>query len=302
MKINNYPKVWNLGHPRIEKIFDGPISIQEKIDGSQFSFSIDETGEIYCRSKNVQVFSDQRGMFENAIKTVKKIKHLLTPNYIYRGEYLKTPAHNTIRYDKIPPQHIILFDIMIDIQTYLDYQELQEHADKLGLLIVPQFFYGEVDTLNTNILGFLDSFLNNKSILGDVQIEGIVIKNYNQFYESGKILTAKLVNPQFKEKHSLKWKQKNPSTKDVILHIGEELRTEARWLKTIQHKKERGELTLTPKDIGSLLKEIREDIENEEQENIKNTLYNYARKQILRKAVAGFPEWYKEYLAKQSLG
>ena len=32
--LPSYPKVWNLGHPHIENLFDGPVVVQEKVDGS----------------------------------------------------------------------------------------------------------------------------------------------------------------------------------------------------------------------------------------------------------------------------
>ena len=38
--LTSYPKVYQLGHKAVLDIFSGPVVIQEKIDGSQFSFGL----------------------------------------------------------------------------------------------------------------------------------------------------------------------------------------------------------------------------------------------------------------------
>ena len=80
----------------------------------------------------------------------------------------------------------------------------------------------------------------------------------------------------------------------------ESFRTEARWEKAIQHLKEKGELENQPKDIGKLFKEVQEDIEGEERENVKEFLWQEFKGALLRKSTAGLPQWYKEKLAKES--
>jgi hypothetical protein len=53
-----------------------------------------------------------------------------------------------------------------------------------------------------------------------------------------------------------------------------------------------------PRDIGKLIKEIQNDIISEELESIKNGLWKIFGLELIRKATAGFPERYKEYLMK----
>lgn len=48
--INSYPSIYSLGHRYISELFSGPVVIQEKIDGSQFSFG-NLNGKLFCRSK-----------------------------------------------------------------------------------------------------------------------------------------------------------------------------------------------------------------------------------------------------------
>ena len=42
---------------------------------------------------------------------------------------------------------------------------------------------------------------------------------------------------------------------------------------------------------------IKQDVLEEEKENIKELLYKLFKEDVLRVAINGFPEWYKQYLA-----
>jgi hypothetical protein len=64
--------------------------------------------------------------------------------------------------------------------------------------------------------------------------------------------------------------------------------------------RELGELTDTPKDIGALFKEVSVDIEAEEKDFIMERLYLMHRKDLMKYATHGMPEWYKEQIASQS--
>ena len=109
MKINSYPKVYNLGHPAIKELFEDSVIIDEKIDGSQFSFA-KINNELLCKSKGKELFINQpEKMFSRALATVIKIKDKLKEGYINRAEYLQKPKHNTLAYDRIPNNHLIIF-------------------------------------------------------------------------------------------------------------------------------------------------------------------------------------------------
>lgn len=42
---HSYPSIYNLGHRYIADLLTVPVIVEEKIDGSQFSFGLDEEGE-----------------------------------------------------------------------------------------------------------------------------------------------------------------------------------------------------------------------------------------------------------------
>lgn len=60
------------------------------------------------------------------------------------------------------------------------------------------------------------------------------------------------------------------------------LRTEARWSKAVSHLKDRDALLQEPKDIGPLMKEVKQDILVEESDFIKEKLFGGAKDKVLR--------------------
>lgn len=287
-EINSFSSVIALGHRMSQNIMDGNITVEEKVDGSQISFSV-INGELFIRSKGQMLILDEpEGMFKMGVENIKTIKDLLVPNWIYRGEYLNKPKHNTLCYNRIPEKNIIIYDIDTLNQCYLDYEAKSKEAKRLGLEVVPLFYHG--DAKGFEIGGLLDT----ESVLGGCKIEGVVIKNYEKFSQDKKTLMAKIVRDDFKEKHEKEWKKSNMPIGDIISLLGQELKTEARWEKAYQHLKEQGQITGTLKDIGLLIKEVPNDILKEETDYIKDRLFNHAKETIMRIVKAGLPEWYKE--------
>lgn len=288
--IHSYPSIYNLGHKAVSEILSGDVLIEEKVDGSQFSFArIGDT--LLAKSRKKELFLDApESMFANAIATIQTIADKLHDGWVYRGEYLNTPKHNTITYDRIPQKHIVIFDICDGLESYLSYEDKIEEAARIGLEIVPIIHYGEVGSLDQ-----FNEMLQADSFLGGSKVEGVVIKRYDLFTPDKKVMMAKYVSEAFKEKHQKEWKP--GSGKDVIQLLIEELKTEARWQKAVQHLAESGALENSPRDIGGLIKEIQSDVAEEEKEYVSNKLFQHFWPQIRRRLTDGFPEWYKQELA-----
>lgn len=291
--INSYPSVYQLGHKAIKDIFDGEVIVEEKVDGSQFSFGwIND--ELVCRSKGKQQLIDAPDkMFSIAIKNIKEMP--LQPGFTYRCEYLQKPKHNVLSYSRTPKQNLILFDINTGLEEYMPYDELKKEADRLGLDIVPLLYKGEVKDYSQ-----FQKFLELESVLGGCTVEGVVIKNYNIFTQEKKVAMGKYVNEAFKEKAAKEWGSNRTSGKDLIQKLVDSYKTEARWQKAVQHLKENGELENSPRDIGKLIKEIPSDVFKECEEEIKETCFKYVKSDLERGIVRGFPQWYKELLAKEA--
>lgn len=296
--LPSYGKIYNLGHRAVRDLFDHAVRIQEKVDGSQFSFGVRD-GLLHMRSKRVEIHQGgKNGQFQMAVDTVCDLfdNGLLIEGWTYRGEAITKPRHNHLVYERIPAGGIILFDIDTGEEDFMSHTRLSKTASRLGLEVVPEY---DPHAKVVNVEG-LNTLLVHKSCLGgDKTIEGIVIKPVGPLFDehTGKLLRAKLVAPEFKEDQVNSWKAANPNRNDVVKQIIESLTTEARWRKAVQGARDEGVLDNSPKDIGSLLGRIQKDIFEEEGERIKETLFKHFWKaQISRGLTHGFPEWYKQQL------
>jgi hypothetical protein len=295
--LSSYGSIYALGHKAVENIFQGNPEVTEKIDGSQISFGVIE-GELSIRSKGQQLhLGADNGMFNLAVKNIEAMAGILAPNWVYRGEYLMKPKHNTLAYSRVPKDNIIIFDIEKGPGSadFLTWSYRNQEAKTIGLESVPTFFAGT--TIVDMSFDRIKPLLERDSILGGVKIEGVVVKNYAQFTEDKKVAKAKYVSAEFQEKHQREWKKENPTRKDIIAELVDTYCVPARWQKSVQHLRDDGKLEGSPRDIGALIKAAQQDLAEEEADTIKEILYKHFIGQITRGSVAGLPQWYKEKLA-----
>ena len=297
--IHSYPSIYALGgHKAVTDIFNGDIVVQEKVDGSQFSFGVLD-GSLYMRSKGQEIHIGNAPMlFQPAVDTVLKAYEsgLLVPDCIYRGEAFSKPKHNALAYDRVPTGNIALFDVELEGQEFLTPEDVRAVATRVGVEAVPTFYEGDGAAFKAGSDDAVPAILDRESILGGQKIEGFVVKNYSLYGPDKKVLMAKFVSERFKEIHRKEWKFANPTGADWIDSIANSLRTDARWEKAIIHLRERDELTDSPKDIGPLLKEINSDILKECREEIIEALFKYAWPKISRGTTVGFPEYKKRLM------
>lgn len=291
---HSYPKVYNVGHPQVADIMDGDVVIQEKVDGSQFSFGLHD-GEIKMRTRKREFcMGAEDRLFEIAAKQVELMADSLTDGYTYRCEYLQKPKHNTIAYDQVPKNNLVLFDVELSESSF---QQIDCHgqASQLHIDSVPILYSGPGSDVTIEMI---QEFMNRESFLGGSKVEGVVIKNYSRFTRDGKVMMAKHVSEEFKEANGADWKKRHPNKSDIHDLMVHRYKTEARWQKAIQHMREDGRLEGSPRDIGILIKEVQSDIKEECADEIKRILFDEAWKKISRGVIRGLPEWYKERLLK----
>jgi len=321
--IYSYPTVYAIGHSAIRDLFSGPVVVEEKIDGSQFSmmrvpvvatgfmYTRDEpviaTGfmytrdevvdyELVCRSKGKDLVIDApETMFEPAVAVAKGLD--LHPGWIYRCEFLAKPKHNTLPYSRTPAKGLIIYDIGTELETYMEPVDRAKEAARLGLETVPVMFVGTVHSLAE-----LEGFLDRASILGGTKVEGVVVKNYALFTPEKKVAMGKYVSEAFKETHDVDWRKRNPTGADVVQRLIDRYRTDTRWEKAIQHLRDAGTLESSPRDIGALIKEVPADVRKECEEEIKVALFAHVWPAIQRGITRGLPEWYKQRLAESAFG
>ena len=297
--FNSYPKIYNVGHVALKDFFlSGTTIIEEKVDGSQISFGRFDN-LIRMRSKGCQIDIDAPPkMFELAAKNIIDRFDLLKDGWTYRGEYLAKPKHNTLAYDRVPKDNIIIFDVATGEEDYFGCAAKALEAESIGFEAVQ--FMGAFCGVPT--MEQLQSLLDTTSVLGGQKIEGFVLKKLDPIFGvDKKPLIAKFVSDSFKEIHGKDWKDRHPAGGDIIALLKDSFRTPARWNKAIQHLQEAGSIEGSMRDIGPLLKEIASDTKLECEAEIKDALFKWAWPQIHRGLTKGFPEYYKEKLAVESL-
>ncbi len=298
---HSYPKVFNFGHAEVANVLAGDVNVEEKVDGSQFSFG-EFGGKLRCRSKGREIPLDEGDvtdkLFSAAVETVMDLfgGKYLRPGWTYRGEVLAKPKHNAFAYDRVPAGNIIVFDINPGHEAYLPYEEKVNEAARLDLETVPLLFSGHLTQ------AMFDQLLETDSVLGGQKIEGIVIKPIEPVYgRDAKALMAKFVSEAFREVHKKEWGESpRNSNKPALAILLEMFDTEARWEKAVQHLRDQGTLVGTPQDIGALMAEVKHDVWEEEQELIRQTLVDAFEKDFTRGMARRLPQWYKERLVKET--
>ena len=128
-------------------------------------------------------------------------------------------------------------------------------------------------------------------------LEGIVVKNkayYSPKTNQGS-LCAKIVTKEFKEKMSKKV-ESNSEEYPVPTSILDALPKQALWDKAIAHLREEDLLEGTSKDIGMLIKEIRKDFLEENEDVLKEMLFDFFSKKVIKHLVKDFPDYYQGLL------
>jgi hypothetical protein len=295
-QLRSYPKIYNMGHRAIRDLFQGPVVVQEKVDGSQFTFGVID-GVLRMRSRGREIHPPVTDkLFRMACETAQRLADdgRLIENVLYRGEAITSPKHNTLEYARIPEGGVVLFDVDVSLENRVPPQTLRETGEHLGLEVVPTIHVGKVESVEA-----LRALLDRESFLGGAKIEGVVAKNYARWGEDGKMLMGKVVSEAFKEQHTKSWKGSNPGRGDILEAIRETYRHERRWEKAIEHLRDAGTLDSSPKDIGALIREVQVDVEEECMDEIKEALWRAFWPEIRRGTTAGLPEWYKTRLAEQ---
>lgn len=196
--MRKYNKIDRYGKKRVDLEKLKNIVIQEKIDGANASFKL-ENNEIVCFSRNNILSED--GDLRGFVKWVKDNveKTLLVEGYIYYGEWaVKHKLDYGENHNKF-----YLFDIYMnnlgdyEIGEYAPLWTVKGEAERLGLEVAHVFYEGEFKSLE-----HVQEFVG-QSILGEVG-EGVVLKSYTDKDRFGNQIYMKFVSDEFAEKAKVK--------------------------------------------------------------------------------------------------
>lgn len=278
MTFKKYPSIERLGHEDNQDILKFPedtVVIEEKVDGGNGSFWLEENDSIHFGSRNRDLTS------EGDIKTfaghqVRLREHLyglikegikLNPEYIY---YIEWMATHTIRYTSAP--FVIGLDIRLrhakmndqEMGLFIGREAKEQEFARLKLECVPLVWRGTIEELKK--LNIKDLIPHSKYY--DGWAEGIVIKNYCRKNPGGNYqLYAKLVRDEFKEDNKAVFGSVKNKQSDTF-KIVEQYCTEARIRKAILKFTQEDNLFLDLKLMSKVPAYVIKDILKEEFSNI----------------------------------
>lgn len=274
-----YGKVHRLGskeHAGFDE--DAEIIVQEKMDGSQFSFWV-EDGQLVCCSRTSRLDINEPGaMFAKAVATARLAHRngLLEGGEVFYGEAFQRRRHNVLEYGVEPLGGLVLFEVSRSTKT------IEEHAKEMGCTPVKELYRGPLlpkDELRAMATGISPTLGGRR--------EGVVVKQLAPTYSR-----CKIVSPEFAEVKVVKsTKSDNP-----VADIGRAFAQPARYQKALQRLTEQGRITGTERDIGALIGEVRRDMFEEEKDAIAGALFALFSKDVGRAAVANVADWYKGVL------
>lgn len=295
--IPSYFKSVNHYQPEARPLLMSPPEgtfYQEKYDGSQFAFTLGDEGLVHCRSKSRDLDPNAAGPFQVGVDSTLRAHYAfgLAPGAVYFGEFFKGKRQNQISYGRVPKGHIVLFDVRRSDGTWLSPEELEALAGALGF--EPCRWTTSKDVAEAW----------RESSLGG-PVEGYVIKNHaNPVQGRYGRLMVKRVQDAFREQRGEKVKSpKGVGKHDEFFYaLARKYSNQPRWAKAVQHLRDNGDLDRSMRDVGPLMKEIARDILADHEEDIKQTLFDYAWKVMAKGLFNGFADWYKTDLQAELEG
>lgn len=274
------------------------ITITEKIDGANASFTYDNESDIgvtgYSRNNSIGLENTLRGYYDWIVRNIVPIKDKLNKNYRYYGEWLV--SHKVV-YKPDQYQNFYMFSIWDEEKSeYLSDDIVKSEAERLGLQTTTYFYEGEYISFE-HIMSFVGK--SNRTTIQDTG-EGVVVKNVNYKDRYGNQMFVKLVSERFAEVQKQKL-PKNPNVVSEYKDIIDAIVTKPRVEKLISKFVDEGLLdeNYGIENIGTILKHIGtrtfDDVKKEESDLIKDIEEPILIKNIQK----SMPKMVKQILAEQ---
>ena len=260
------------------------ISITEKVDGANASFTKDEENPLgvscYSRRLSLDENNTLQGFYGWVSEIIVPMKDKLNPNFRYIGEWT---APHKIKYKDEYTKVFLLFSIWDEeTEKYLSDDIVQSEAHRLGLQTVEYFYYGEFISYE-----HMSSFIGKSNITKEPNNgEGIVVKNVNYLDNYGKQVFVKLVSESFAEIQRQKL-PKNPNIYEREVAIIKTVLTKPRVDKLMHKLVDENKLTreeFAIENMGKLIKLLSgvvfDDMIKEESEILEQIEGNVLNKQV----------------------
>ena len=302
------PPEWDTGRKNMlenNKVY----YVQEKIDGMQFRASFNtDTNEIVYGSHNV-IFDETMKTSEKwalAVKSVNNAFSLIKNKISFNEmtlfmEYLPKIRTNKIKYERIPYNNLVLFDVVFthgDKIVWVGPKEIVQYALEMELEPIKTFKIYTDEPTDEKLENLMETAV---SALGNIKPEGFVVKSaYYSYYpdvDRTEPYAYKWVRDSFKEYKPNDWKNKLPENEnDAIMKL---LNKEAVIDKAIMRAEESGELKGNMTDMKFIIKSLMKEFEDEYDNYLKDKIYNLYRWKIVKSITDDLAYIYKRRVMAQ---
>jgi hypothetical protein len=304
-KIVPYPSIQTIDLNSTRSWVDGnnyKYYIEEKIDGSQLSMILEDSGTLSFYNKS-SLAGEGNTSFTKSISMLKFMfenKEILNKNYIYHGESVCKLKHNVNVYERVPKNYFICYDIFDNLtQVYLSPEMKKEELDRVELEMCPILYYNSDVNVNPydkckELMGQIEKG-EIVSFLGGIP-EGIVLKHHS-FVQQYKTSATKLkyVTDTFKERHLVKQPKCEESADDFLEKLGKSFCTEPRFQKAFQHLVDQGKInsdSVKAGDLGKVIGELGSDFDKEYKDEMMLLLWVEFSPVIKKYARDGVGLWF----------
>jgi ATP-dependent RNA circularization protein (DNA/RNA ligase family) len=188
-----------LSAAEVNGILQGEITVEEKVDGTNLGFSIDQHGHLQVQNRGNFLTRGSHPQFQPLWPWIDARRHdlieSLRPDLMLFGEWCF--AHHSVAYQKLP-DWFLAFDIYDrSKERFWSVDRRDRWIIDCGLSLVPRLARGRftLDKLLT---------LANRSRLGAESMEGIYLRrDGNDWLEA----RAKIVRPEFVESIGRHWSE-----------------------------------------------------------------------------------------------
>lgn len=199
MEFKKYQHLERFGTTEVQGIEFGDCYVFPKIDGTNGSLWWNEgVLQAGSRRRHLTLEDDNAGFYEWAINQENLYAFFIENSKVtLYGEWLVPHALKTYRENAW--RKFYVFDVVCD-GNYLTYDEYQPLLESYNIDYIPYI----AKIKNGTYEQFIKQLEHNVFLIEDGKGvgEGIVIKNYNYTNKYGRVVWAKIVTSEFKERHA----------------------------------------------------------------------------------------------------
>lgn len=179
---------------QLDKMKDEPCYVSEKLDGTSVTYFIKDAVFGVC-SRNLELIeSDDNTLWKLAreLQVEEKLRNL-NGNYALQGEVIGEGVQGN-KY-KLKGQQVFIFSVFdIDAYRFLNFGDFIKMIQQMNLTIVPVV---ESNYVLSNSIEALVNKSAGKSVLYNVDREGIVIRPLIERTDTAGRVSFKAINPEF---------------------------------------------------------------------------------------------------------